>query len=92
MSNAFSIKKRVFPILLIVLFLTINVSAKNTAELKIENISEAIRAGESFQFSFVIGNRLGPGCAAELQYWFEEQEQKLVQGNDTIYLESGESD
>jgi len=64
---------------------------ENSAELKIESITTPIKAGETLQFSFIAGNRAGPPCSAQIQYWFEVEGERFMQGKDTVYLGTGEA-
>ena len=66
-------------------------AAENVAELKIEEISPEIVAGEMLEFSYLASNRVGSACSSTIVYWFESEEKKVIQGSDTIYLAAGES-
>jgi len=66
-------------------------ATENIAELKIESLTTPIRAGEILEFTFFAGNKLGPPCSGYLQYWFEIDGKRAIQGNDTVYLETGET-
>lgn len=79
---------RIFGVFLLAFFLAFSARpcfAENVAELRIESITTPIQAGGLLEFSFIAGNRSGPGCAAEIGYWFGEDGE--IQGNDTFYLE-----
>jgi len=65
-------------------------AAENVAELKIESITSPIVSGETLEFSYIVGNRIGPPCSAKIEYWFESRGKRVIQGNDSIYLETGE--
>lgn len=60
----------------------------NVAELRIDEIAAPIKAGSMLDFSFTAGNRFGPACAAEMEYWFDKGGE--IQGSDTFYLEEGQ--
>ncbi len=64
---------------------------ENVTELRIESITTPIEAGGRLLFSFSAGNKAGPECSAQIQYWFEEEGEKSVQGSDNFYLETGET-
>jgi len=87
--------KRIFCLLLAAALLGALVpgafAAGNVAELKIEGISSEIVAGESLEFSYLAGNRDGPACSSTIEYWFESNGEKAIQGSDIIYLAAGES-
>lgn len=76
--------------LLTILLSQAALAQENSTELKIESITTPIRAGESLEFSYLIGNNSGPACSATIQYWFEQGSERLVQGTDTVYLETGQ--
>ena len=77
--------------------------ADNVTELWIEEIPVVVDAGTALNFSFSAGNRIGPECAAQIEYWIEgsgktvELSQgsaetfRLSQGSDTFFLGKGET-
>ncbi len=64
-------------------------AARNIAELRITDITTPVEAGERLDFSFLAGNRAGPACSAQVQYWFDRDGERVLQGDDTIYLDTG---
>jgi len=64
---------------------------ENIAELKLESITTPIRAGDELEFSFLVGNRAGPACSAQIEYWLERTEERRMKGSDVIYLAEKES-
>jgi len=61
---------------------------ENIAELKIDSITTPIKSGGRLDFSFSAGNKSGPPCSAEINYWFGRDGE--IQGNDTFYLGEGQ--
>ena len=66
-------------------------AADNITELKINSITTPVQAGAMFDFSFSAGNRSGPACAAQVEYWFDKDGEKLLHGEDTLSLGVGEA-
>ncbi len=86
-----TVKKLLLLALLLLLAAKPAIAEENVTELKIESITTPIRAGERLEFTFLVGNRLGPPCSGQIQYWFEVDGERLVQGNDNVYLETSEA-
>ncbi len=77
-------------LVLFLLFFVGAFGAENVTELRVETLTSPIRAGERVDFTFSAGNMVGPPCSAFISYWLEEDGEKLQQGSDNFYLESGE--
>jgi hypothetical protein len=91
MAHSNTTKKTILILLITATLLPTNAFAQeNVTELKIESITTPVRAGENLEFSFLTGNRIGPPCSAEIRYWIESGGNQAIQGNDTIYLGTGE--
>ncbi len=78
-------------------------AAGNVTELRVEEIPVVVEAGTALNFSFSAGNRIGPECAAQIEYWIEGSGEavelaqgsaetvRLSQGSDTFFLGKGET-
>jgi hypothetical protein len=78
-------------------------AAGNVTELRVEEIPLVVDAGTALNFSFLAGNRIGPECAAKIEYWIEgsgktvelskgsAETVRLSQGSDTFFLGKGET-
>ena len=83
--------QKAFLLLAAIILLSFPVFAENVTELKIESITTPIKAGERLDFSFSAGNMSGPECSAQIEYWFGNESEKSVQGNDNFYLRPGQT-
>ncbi len=63
---------------------------RNVTELKIRDMPVFVVPESVLQFSFIAGNRVGPGCNAETSYWIESQGKKFSEGKDSFYLDEGQ--
>ncbi len=90
MPKAFSLQRTALVLLAALLVLgSVQAKQANVTEIRIEDITTPINAGSSFVFSFYAGNMAGPPCSAEVNYWFEKEEERSLQGKDSFYLETG---
>jgi len=62
---------------------------ENITELRIENIPVIAKAGNSLDFSFSAGNRIGDACTGRLNYWVESSGKKISEGSDSLFLGQG---
>jgi len=65
---------------------------ENITEVKIENVPVIATAGTSLDFSILVGNRIGPPCTAQLDYWLADNGKKVSTGSDSLFLGSGASE
>ena len=63
---------------------------ENVAELKIDDMPIFVNPGTVLDFTFSAGNRVGPGCNAEISYWIEGNGERFSEGQDSFYLEEGQ--
>ena len=64
---------------------------ENILALRIDEIKSTATAGAPFDFSFSPGNMLGPPCDARVEYWLGTKDSKMVEGQDVIFLATGET-
>jgi len=68
----------------------LRIAEENVTELRIDSITTPIEAGGRLDFSFSAGNMSGPACSAQIKYWFGEESERVLQGNDNFYLKEGQ--
>ncbi len=77
--------------LLFLLLFSANAIAVNIAEVRIESVSWQAEAGNVVEFTFNVGNRVGPECAAKIDYWIGTESEKVIAGQDTVFLAGAET-
>ncbi len=85
-------KMRLFVLLFVTLILLANQSVaaeENITEVKIDDIPVIANAGTKLDFYISVGNRIGPPCTAQIDYWLEDNVEKVSNGSDSLFLESG---
>jgi hypothetical protein len=83
--------KKFFVFLLLLFFLPAVCATANITELKIESVSWQAEAGNVVEFAFTVGNRVGPECSAKIDYWIGTESEKVIAGNDTVFLAGSET-
>jgi len=86
-------KSQAFLILIALFLLSFSsvATGQNITELKIEDITTKVEAGSLVQFSFSVGNRVGPACVAEIDYWIGTEEERIIEGRNSVFLGEGET-
>ncbi|MBN2067047.1 MAG: hypothetical protein JW744_01110, partial [Candidatus Diapherotrites archaeon] len=64
---------------------------ENVTELRIDDIATKVDSGSLLEFSFSVGNRVGPACAAQIEYWIGAEAEKIVSGRESIFLNESET-
>jgi hypothetical protein len=85
-----AMKGTILLIALAVILFASAAAAENVTEVKIESIPVIVKAGTRLDFSFLVGNREGEACNAQIRYWVGSLDPKPSQGSDTVYLGEGE--
>ncbi len=90
MSGKSFAKKWLFLTLIVLLSAGSVLAEENITELRIDSITTPIEAGGRLDFSFSAGNMSGPPCSAEIEYWFGQESEEIILGNDNFYLNEGQ--
>jgi len=76
--------------MLFLLFVQPAAAEENIADMRITYLPVVLKAGTQLDFSFSAGNRAGPECTGEIDYWIEKNGETLSQGKDSVFLGQGE--
>lgn len=85
-------------VLLVIIVIAWAVSAEekegvgaNVTEVRIESLTTKVDAGDVLNYSFLVGNRIGLPCNSLVEYWVGTETMKINGGEDTIFLDEGET-
>ncbi len=59
-------------------------------DVKILRADTPIKAGEQFDFTYLLGNPFGKPIDAEVEYWLEKDGKKVVEGREVVFVGAGE--
>jgi hypothetical protein len=59
-------------------------------DVKIVRADTPVKAGETFDFVYLLKNPLGSPVDAEVEYWLEKDGEKIVEGREVVFIGKGE--
>ncbi len=59
-------------------------------DVRIARADTPIKAGEVFDFVYILKNPLGKAIDAEVEFWLEKDGEKIVEGREVVFLYPGE--